>query len=558
MTVEHSLAMQSLAEIEALGEDPLLYKQVFDNAIVGICFMARRRFIRVNRRMEEMLGYSPGELLGQSVRVVYAHEEDYAEVGQQVTSVPRRKAYSHERALLTKDGSLRWCLIGGRWLDPADPQSPSVWVVQDITAKKAMENQLARSNQRLEHRVAQRTVNQQKTNAALKLEVLRRRDSERAMIESREKYRVLLRNIPHGIVITDTNGAIVEINPVMQSWFNAANLAAFILLAENVRCTISSDETRLSLLELIRCLPGETRRPGHVSVRWDRLSGEIMWFDVVGVRVPVSGLGAAVVFADQTAQRRARDRELAQQQQLAHATRLSLMGQFASALAHELGQPLNASLSYAAGVQRRLQKVLKTRPEAAEALEHLQLHLRQAGDVIKNVRTFLTRHRPGDEQVDMIALIYSTLDLLQLQLRESSTRVLVNSDALVPKVPGNRVELQQVLVNLIVNAVEAMRSATVQPEVRITLSQPRGGWIQVLVADNGPGISPELRDQIFEPYHTTKRDGLGLGLTMCRNIVESHGGKLSLDKRARHGATFRFTLRENRSGNADSSPRLSG
>jgi PAS domain S-box-containing protein len=531
--------------LDLLGDDPTLYKQVFDNPIVGICFMAERRFVRMNRRLEEMLGYDPGELLGRSVRQVYAREEDYQEVGQLVATLPRRSAYNHERALVGKDGSLRWCLIGGRWLNPSDPQSPSIWVVQDITSKKAAEDQLARANQRLEHRVEQRTVNLRKTNEALKQEVVRRRDSERAMIESREKYRVLLRNIPLGIAITDVHGDIVEINPVMQSWFNAPNLEAFVARSSEIPCALDGEETSVSLRELVRSLaPGDGRRPGHVTVSCPAASGESMWFDVVGVRVPVSGLGAAVVFADQTAQRHARDRELAQQQQLAHATRLSLMGQFASALAHELGQPLNASLSYAAGIERRLEKVLQAQPEAADALEHLQLHLRQAGDVIKNVRTFVTRHRAGEEAIDLSVLIHSTLDLLQLQLRESATRVRVQSDDIIPKVAGNRVELQQVLVNLIVNAIDAADAASVrQPEVRISLSRQRGSWVQVMVADNGPGIPAELHDQIFEPYNSTKQEGLGLGLTMCRNIVEAHGGKLSLDHRARRGACFRFTLR---------------
>lgn len=538
------------AEPETAGDDALLYKQVFDNAIVGICFMAGRRFVRVNRRMEELLGYEPGELVGESVRRIYARDEDYNEVGRLVATASRRNSYSHERALVGKDGTLRWCLIGGRWLDPADPESASVWVVQDITAKKAVEEQLARANQRLESRIESRTLNLRKTNEALRQEVTRRRDSERTMIESREKYRVLLRNIPLGIAITDAEGRIVEINPLLQAWFGGRTLEDFVARAERLTCHLVDEDEPLTLIELIRSrVPGETRRPGHVTMRWQNEAGSTFWFDVVGVRVPVSGLGAAVVFADVTAQRRARDRELAQQQQLAHATRLSLMGQFASALAHELGQPLNASLSYAAGIERHLKAELAARPEAADALAHLQLHLRQAGDVIRNVRAFVTRHRAGDEPVDLIALIHATLELLQLQLRESAVRVQLVTDAIVPKVPGNRVELQQVLVNLIVNAIDAMRTAAARaPEIRITLSRQRGGWAQVVVADNGPGVPPEQRDQIFEPYNSTKREGLGMGLTMCRNIVESHGGRIALDRRARHGAAFRFTLREDRSG----------
>lgn len=526
------------------ADDAQLYKQVFDNAIVGICFMVERRFVRVNRRMEEMLGYAPGELVGQSVRVVYAREEDFEAVGRVVASVPRGNAYTHERPLLGKHGELRWCLIGGRWLDPADPHSPSVWVVQDISAKKHAEEQLAHANQRLEQRIESRTRNLQKTNELLKLEVERRRASERAMIESREKYRVLIRNIPLGIAITGADGAIVEINPTLQAWFGAASLADFVAVAGRTGIHALGDDASMSLLELIRSrVPVDARRHEHAAARWQAPGGDTLWFDVVGVRVPVSGLGAAVVFADRSEQRRARDRELAQQQQLAHATRLSLMGQFASALAHELGQPLNACQSYAAGLGHRLARELRERPDARDALEHIQLHLAQAGDVIRNVRTFIAQHRPGDEPVDLNALLHATLELLQLQLREAAVRVTVSAPATLPALRGTRVELQQVLVNLLLNAVEALRGVErTDRRIDVRVTPPRRGRLAVSVADNGPGVPPALREEIFRPYTTTKPEGLGMGLMMCRTIVESHGGELRLEPRRRRGATFRFTL----------------
>lgn len=524
--------------------DHLLYKQAFDNAIVGICFMVERRFVRVNRRMEEMLGYAPGELAGQSVRVVYARDEDYDEVGRVVAAFPRNNRYVHERPLVTRTGDLLWCLISGRKVNPLDPRSASVWVVQDITGKKRAEDELARTNQRLEQTVQRRTVNLQKTNEALRNEVERRRASERAMIESREKYRVLICNIPLGIVITDAGGEAIEINPAMQAFTRTPNLERFLAVAAASRCSSARDGSSMTLLELIHQRAAcESRRPEHVTVRWQAPDGEMLWFDVVGVRVPVRGLGAAVVFADRTEQRKARSRELAQQQRLAHAARLSLMGQFASALAHELGQPLNACLSYAAGIEHRLAGELRARPDARDALQHIQLHLTQAGDVIRNVRSFIAQHRPDDEVIDLQALIHTTLDLLQMQMREAAVQVTVTVPDQLPPIRGTRVELQQVLVNLLLNAAEAMRAAdTAGRRIAIKVSVQRRRGIAIAVADNGPGVPEKLRADIFRPYTTTKKEGLGMGLMMCRTIVESHGGELRLDARRRRGATFRFTL----------------
>lgn len=526
-----------------LDDDPLLYKQVFDNAVVGICFMQDRRFVRVNRRMEEMLGYAPGELVGQSVRVVYAREQDYLEVGRVMTSVPRGNAYTHERPLLTKQGELRWCLIGGSWLDPSDRDSASVWIVQDISAKKDAEDQLARANQRLEHRVQSRTLNLQKTNEMLKLEVEKRRASERAMIESREKYRVLIRNVRLGIVITDAEGGVVEINPTMQAWLAAADLPDFVARAGRTACTIAGETAPTMLGDLLgNASRWAARRHGQATVSWTAPDGGTLWFDAIGVRVPVQGLGAALVFADRTEQHEARDRELAQQQQLAHAARLSLMGQFTSALAHELGQPLNACQSYAAGLSHRLAAVLRAQPDAKDALERIQTHLAQAGEVIRNVRTFIAQHRPEDEAIDVPALVRQTLELLQLQIRDAGVRVVLKLPADPPALRGTRVELQQVLVNLVLNAIEALQTVEGERRITITVSQPRARRLSVAVADNGPGVADELGEEIFEPYVTTKSEGLGMGLMMCRTIIESHGGDLKLETRRRRGATFRFTL----------------
>ncbi|MGH8518200.1 MAG: ATP-binding protein, partial [Panacagrimonas sp.] len=439
---------------------------------------------------------------------------------------------------------LLWCLIAGRRIDPHDPDSTSVWVVQDMSAKKQAEAQLARANQRLEQIVLSRTLNLQKTNAALKLEVERRRESERAMIESREKYRVLIRNIPLGIVITDGAGEIVEINPAMQGFFGSSDVATFTAMTRHAVCTVAGDHAITSLHELIAaCSPSVTRRVEHRTAKWETADGLSRWFDVAGVRVPVRDLGCAIVFLDRTEQRHARAREHAQQQQLAHASRLSLMGQFASALAHELGQPLNACLSYAAGIEHRLGPELRKRPDAQEALSRIQLHLHQAGDVVKNVRAFVAKHRPEDEEIDLAALVHGTLDLLQLQLREAAVTVRLRIGDDLPRLRGTRVELQQVLVNLVVNAIEAVRAARVaRPQIEVSVARAARSSVRMSVIDNGPGVPASLQESVFQPYTTTKPGGLGMGLMMCRTIIESHGGTLQIEPRRKRGAAFRCVL----------------
>jgi two-component system, LuxR family, sensor kinase FixL len=162
---------------------------------------------------------------------------------------------------------------------------------------------------------------------------------------------------------------------------------------------------------------------------------------------------------------------------------------------------------------------------------------------VKNVRAFVAKHRPEDEEIDLAALVHGTLDLLQLQLREAAIAVRLRIADDLPRLRGTRVELQQVLVNLIVNATEAMRGAGVpHPQIEIGVTRAGRSSVRMSVADNGPGVPATLHESIFQPYTTTKPGGLGMGLMMCRTIIESHGGTLQIEPRRKRGAAFRCML----------------
>lgn len=525
------------------GEGDVPYDLIFDNAIVGICFMRDRRLVKVNQKMEEMFGYASGELTGKSVRLIYASEDDYDAIGRLYPTIARTQGYVHEKPLVRKNGEIIWCLISGRIIRP-DSFASSVWVVQDINARKVAENQLRRSKERLAQTVERRTVNLQRTNSVLKEEIVRRRDTEREMLESREKYRALFRHIPMGILATDERGKVIEINPAIRHMAGVSTLDDFERVARDPSRVITEEGQSLSLNELIHAhSPPDGRRVERAHIRWRTAGGAQSEYEVIGIRLPVRGQGAAFVFEDRTEQSHARHREQEQQQQLAHATRLSLMGQFASALAHELGQPLNSCQSYLAGLRHRLASELSSRPELREAVDLMDLHLGQAGDIVRNVRSFVTRHRPDDAEIALPALVAQTLDLLRFQLSSARVQVNVQTAVALPSVKGNRVEIQQVLINLVLNAVEAMPETTDgKREIEIRLSHECRSQVAVRVSDSGVGIPRESSQKIFEPYYTTKTGGLGLGLMMCRTILESHGGTLTLCSNPRRGATFKFVL----------------
>lgn len=520
------------------------YELVLNNTIVGVSYMRERTFVWANARMNEIFGYVDGELTGRPVRMLYSTEEDYAEVGRRYARFARDNSYTHERSMVKKNGETLWCLISGRMIDPADPKSPSVWVVQDISARKQAENQLKRANQRLEHAVESRTQNLRRSNDALRLEMVRRRTMQAASVESREKYRALFRHLPLGILVTSADGEIVEINRAMQRFVGAtAHAMLATTLADAQRVVLGADRT-CSLRSFIHDrTPPDGKRVERNHMIWRGRSGKMTQFEMVASRLSSHGLGAVFTFEDVTEQHRAREREHEQQVVLAHAMRLSLMGQFASALAHELGQPLNACESYLAGIRLRLGNELADRPDVQSALAQISLHLEQADQIVRNVRRFVGRHEPEFEAVDAGDLVIQTLDLLRVQLNASGCSVAVEAPDDLPMVQAHRVEIQQVLVNLLLNALDAMAAEPpARRHVAVRLQREGKGMLCIQVSDNGPGVAPELMKRIFTPYFTTRKDGLGMGLMMCRTIVESHRGAIRCVDTFGAGATFRFTL----------------
>ncbi len=525
------------------AESDIPYEMIFDNALVGICFMKNRQFIKVNKKMEDMFGYSQGELTGKSVKLLYENEEDYSIINKSYSSYFCTKGYVKEKPLMRKNGDIIWCLVMGKLTHP-DISTPSVWIIQDINSRKITERKLNRSEERLTQTVERRTLNLQRTNHALKEEVIRRRNAERKMIEGREKYRALFRHIPMGIFITDEDGKIIEVNPAIRGMTMTSKLEDFEKLACEPNLIIPKKGKPLSLNELIHHkFPPNGRHIERATIQWCAADNSLLEYKVVSIRLPVKGLGAAFLFEDMTEQSLAHQREHEQQQQLAHATRLSLMGQFTSTLAHEVAQPLNSCLSYITGIQHRLELSQSSGPDVIDAVNRVDRHLRQISDIIHNVRNFVTRHHPDSTEIDLPDLITQTLDLLYFQLSNKKVQVQMETSNDIPAFKGNRVEIQQLLINLIVNGIDAMQDTPVEKRIiKICASQEGQSHIAVKVSDNGIGVPSEFKNKIFEPYYTTKSTGLGLGLMMCHNILDSHGGHLKLLPTSRNTTTFKFVL----------------
>ncbi len=231
------------------------------------------------------------------------------------------------------------------------------------------------------------------------------------------------------------------------------------------------------------------------------------------------------------------------QSELIFMSRFTAMGEMASTLAHELNQPLTAVASYLNGARRLLEGGIP--PDTAmlcEAIDSAAGQALRAGQIIKRLRRFVSRGEGDHQPEDLRQLIEEASALALVGARESGVHATYSFAELAATVTVDKVQIQQVLLNLLRNAIEAMQDSQ-KRELRISTSPAQANMIEVSVADTGPGLAPEVAEKLFQPFVTTKPHGMGVGLSISRTIIEAHGGKLTVQPNPGGGTIFRLTLR---------------
>jgi two-component system sensor kinase FixL len=231
------------------------------------------------------------------------------------------------------------------------------------------------------------------------------------------------------------------------------------------------------------------------------------------------------------------------QTELVHMSRLTAMGEMASTLAHELNQPLSAIANYMKGSRRLLETATDDRSQKIrDAIDKAGAQALRAGDIIRRLRDFVVRGE-GERRVESIAKLVEEASALALVgAKELGVRVRFQFDPGADLVLADRVQIQQVLLNLMRNAVEAMEGSDRRELVLATVAH-EDGMVEVSVADTGHGMAPEVTEQLFRPFVTTKRHGMGVGLSISRSIIDAHGGRIWAEPNLGGGTVFRFTLR---------------
>lgn len=370
-----------------------------------------------------------------------------------------------------------------------------------------------------------------------------------AALRAREAHlQSVLDTVPEGMIVIDAQGVIQAFSPAAERLFGRP---ADETIGQNVRILMPEPmrSAHDGYLDRYR-----RTRERHVVGTSRVMTGQRRDGETFPMKIAVGEMrsGDQVFFTafvnDLTEQQQTQARLQELQSELAHVSRLSAMGEMASTLAHELNQPLGAISSYTTGSMRLLDRGDPAlNPQIRQALGKAVEQALRAGQIIRRLREFVSRGETAKRAETVSKLIEDASALALIGAREQGIAIRVGLDPQVDVVLADRVQVQQVLVNLLRNACEAMQQSD-RRELTITARPVPPDRVAITVADTGPGIAEEVATRLFQPFVTTKPTGMGVGLSICRTIVEAHGGRLTLERNGPEGATFCMTLPAARRG----------
>ncbi|MFM1991109.1 MAG: hypothetical protein RJA99_4066 [Pseudomonadota bacterium] len=384
-------------------------------------------------------------------------------------------------------------------------------------------------------------------------DIRRRARAEQALLEQVQFRRAVEDSIEHGLIVFDLEGRVVHVNAALLRMSGYAREQLIGVVRPLPYSTPEAVRDYQAYVERIARAPDEAGREAErlrgYTTRYARRDGAtIDVFIVESAVLDAAGerIGSLFLGLDVTDQKRIEDLARRQQEVLQSHSRLATLGEMASTLSHELNQPLAAITSYAAACEN-LVAATPPRPEPiAQALRGIKTQAERAGQVIRTVQAFLRRRAVDRGEFDLAALVRGLEPLMRLQATrtDASMRIDIPTGTVVW---ADRIMLEQVLLNLTRNGFEAM--ADVPPIERVLeivarprIDDERGERVEVTVIDRGRGVPPEAVPQLFTAFFTTKSEGMGLGLSLCRSVIEQHGGHLQYRPRPGGGSVFGFDL----------------
>jgi PAS domain S-box-containing protein len=470
-------------------------RRLVDSNIIGIFIWSLDgRITDANEAFLRIVGYSRDDLVSSRLRWTELTPPEWLDRDMQQW-IPELKTTGSlqpfEKEYFRKDGSRVPVLIGVASFKQSGSQG--VAFVLDLTERKRAENLTAR----------------------------------------------FFESAPDGVCIVERDYRYRRANPVYaRRWGMSAERIVGMHVAE----LLGVDRFERTLKpNLDRCFAGE-------EVKFEWISESRGQFYLSSTYSPLrSGSGeveaALVIQRDLTEYMRASEALRTAQAELAHANRVATMGQLTASIAHEVNQPIAATLTNAQAALRCLTRPVPELGEVREALASIVNDAVRAGDVVSRIRDLMKKAPPRKDLLDVNGVVREVIELTHGEAVKNGVSLLTELADSMPLIPGDRIQLQQVMLNLIINAVEAMSGVgNGARELLISTGKTASGDVLVAVRDSGPGLALAALERVFDPFYTSKPGGLGMGLSICRSIIEAHGGRLWASANVTRGATFQFTV----------------
>lgn len=531
---------------EVLRQSEERFRSAFENAPHGMALVSTTgQFLRVNRSLCSIVGLGESELLQTDCQSI-THADDlkrYFQYAEQLNQGSIDNCQIETR-YLHKQGHEVWILLSASTVC-SENGTPLYFVmqIQDITQRKDNEGKLLNAREELEQRVIERTRHLRKVNVRLEQEIQQRKQAESILRREHDFKRALLDTLGALVVVLDGEGRIVS--------FNRACEDVTQFMFEDVKGKFLWDVLLLPQeIDVVRKVFGQLRTgqfPNSYENYWCTKDGGrrlIAWSNTAltddkGAVEYVIGTGI-----DVTDERELERREKQRMSDLVHASRLSVMGEMATEIAHELNQPLTSIATYGSACLRMLNADSFNREDGTRALEGIVNQAQRAGEIIRRLRKFVTKGETTRTFYDLNQLVRNVIKLAEMDARAHGVQILNDYSESLALVRVDAILIEQVLLNLLRNAIDAIKGedASELRIISVRTYQHDVDKIVVSVSDTGPGIDHASKTRIFETFYTTKESGTGVGLAICKSIVEEHGGMLWVEDNIPRGATFFFTL----------------
>jgi PAS domain S-box-containing protein len=462
------------------------------------------RYVATNSAFQAMLGYTDDEFKTlTAIDITYPDERVTTEAVVAEFASGVRQEYHVDKRYMKRDGTPIWVNVTTTYVPPTDITPPMLQGVY--------------------------------------INIDDRKRAEQGLRASEERWRTVFETSSVGIATSDENLRVSTANAAFQRMVGYTEDE----LRKMSWLDLTHEDDRSATEELVGSLLDGRRQAYQIEKRYRRKDGNIIWVNVYNSLVPASETTPPffpAIVVDITDRKRAEDALRQAQAELARVARVTTVGELGASIAHEINQPLAAIVNSGNACRRWLENGPNL-DRAKESLNHILSDANRASDVIKRIRTLTKSKAPEHLELDINDVVDEVLTFARNELEAKNISIRKDLRADVPSVMGDRVQLQQVLLNLVMNGIDAMAGIRGRRRV-LSLKSERDddGSLLVTVEDTGAGLDPQHIESVFNAFFTTKAEGMGMGLAISTSIIEAHKGRLWAAPLHPHGTAFHFTL----------------